>query len=117
MSTASRTAGVALISLAALGMGGAAYQEIVCAGKVAYHKFVKYAQTPEGRQEIMANMHKLRNSPNVTPRQISNLENALSSVAATTVVSVGWACLPSTALGNETADDIFDEYLIGERSI
>ena len=117
MSIASRTAGAMLISLAALGIGGAAYQDIVCTGKVAYHRFVKYAQSQEGRGRIMAELQKLRFSPKATTTQINNLENALSSTPTINVDPMGWDCLLSVKIGNESADDIFDEYLQGERSI
>ncbi|MBI2658600.1 hypothetical protein HYX05_00670 [Candidatus Woesearchaeota archaeon] len=117
MSRNSRIAGVVFIPLAALGLGGAAYQDIICAERVAYHRFVKYARSQEGMERMMSELRKLRSSPKATTTQINNLEKALSSAPTINVAPLGWDCSPSVALGNENADDIFDEYLFGERSI
>ena|SRR3989338_2565434 len=110
--------GIALVAGLVLAAGGTStYQEIICADRVGYHRFLKYAQTQEGKVRIMDELQKLRSSPKATTTQISNLEKALSSAPTINVAPVGWDCSLSVALGNESADDIFDEYLRGERHI
>ena len=113
-----KLSGIALVAGLVLAAGGTStYQEIICANRVAYHRFLKYAQTQEGKVQIMAELQKLRSSPKDTTTQISNLEKALSNAPTINVAPLGWDCSPSVALGNESADDIFDEYLFGERSV
>ena len=113
----SRIAEILSIPIVVLAGGSMVYQEFFCSSELAHHRFVKYAQTSEGREKIMANLQKLKTSPDANSEKIGNLENVLSSAATTNVVPIGLDCLPSVALGNENADDIFEEYLRGERSI